>query len=268
MKTAFLILGAQRSGTSVTSHVLSRFGIDLGDEKDFLQADHNPIFFELNWVIQLNDNLINALGHNYTDYFLPLEKDFKTLDILKLEQKLQFCIQQEWGEKSPIGIKDPRFSITFPVWEKVLTKTHQLNIIFAFRNPAGFLKSNRSLFSKWNDWDDARHLDFWLQMNLSAVYFTRHFQIYYLNYDHLMQNPLAEVSKLANFFNLDRSLETYAAAAVDRSYYHHEELYETGFSFVDQCYQLLCSQTLTPIDYLSYRQNGLLNQDEPLKLAR
>ncbi|MBW4540039.1 MAG: hypothetical protein KME43_12970 [Myxacorys chilensis ATA2-1-KO14] len=63
MKTAFLVLGGQRSGTSVTSHILSRFGIDFGSDKHFIQGGHNPIFFELNWVNDGNNQLINALGH-------------------------------------------------------------------------------------------------------------------------------------------------------------------------------------------------------------
>lgn len=50
MKTAFLIVDAQRSGTSVISHMLSKFEINFGDPKNSLQDEHNPIFFELRWV--------------------------------------------------------------------------------------------------------------------------------------------------------------------------------------------------------------------------
>jgi hypothetical protein len=61
MKRAFLLLGAQRSGTLVTSHMLSKFGIDFGNPEHFLQAAHNPIFFESKWINQYNDRFYDGL---------------------------------------------------------------------------------------------------------------------------------------------------------------------------------------------------------------
>lgn len=244
MKTVFLVLGAQRSGTSVTSHVLSRFGIDFGKAEHFLQDNHNPIFFELRWVNHLNNELINALGYHYTDLFLPLEKDFAAIDTQEIEERLKRFIEKEWDEKPLVGIKDPRLSLTFPVWEKVLSKTYKIRVIFVFRNPSGFLQSNKKLFFNWEGWTDERHMNFWLQLNLSAIYLTRHDQVYYLNYDCLMANPLNEVEAMARFLELDHRLVADAAAVVNRFYYHYEEASETGFPRVDRCYRLLCLRTL------------------------
>lgn len=118
MKTAFLILGAQRSGTSVTSHMLSKFGVDFGEPRNFLQAEHNPIFFELNWVNDSNNKLIKALGYKYTDFFLPLEEDFAKVNTTEIEKELQVLIKNEWQGKNLIGIKDPRLGLTFPFGRK------------------------------------------------------------------------------------------------------------------------------------------------------
>jgi hypothetical protein len=65
MKTAFIVLGAQRSGTSATSHLLSEFNINFG---------HNPIFFELKWVNDFNNRVVSHLGHVYTDLFFRLNQ--------------------------------------------------------------------------------------------------------------------------------------------------------------------------------------------------
>lgn len=259
MKTAFLVLGAQRSGTSVTSHMLSKFGIDFGNENHFLKANHNPIFFELNWINHLNNELINALGHHYTDFFLPLRQDFETPDILTdlltIESELHHQIQDEWNTCPVIGLKDPRFSLTFPVWEKILTPTYQLKIILVFRHPYGFLKSNKKLFYNWEGWTDTRHLEFWLQLNLSAIYFAAPYSIYYLNYDRLINHPLAEAEQLAHCFNFDRHRIAQAASVVDRDCYHNKQAVETGVPEVDRIYQKLCAQALTPTDYLNYRHS-------------
>jgi len=253
MKTAFLILGAQRSGTSVTSHMLSKFGVDFGDPKKFIQFEHNPIFFELKWVNQYNDKLISSLGYKYTDFFLPLEEDFEKANTTEIEKELQLLIESEWKGTNIIGIKDPRFSLTFPVWEKLLLNNkYRLNIILAFRSPSSFLESNKKLFHNWDGWNNAKHLNFWLQLNLSAIYFTRNFPVYYINYDSLMNEPLVEAKKLATFFNLDLDLAVPASQVVNNFYHHHREITETGNSFVDHCYKLLCSHTLSAADYLHY----------------
>jgi hypothetical protein len=256
MKTAFLILGAQRSGTSVTSHILSKFEIDFGSEQHFIQGGHNPIFFELKWINDANNQLIQALGHQYTDFFLPIEQDFDSF--AQFEQKLHTQIIQEWNEAPCIGLKDPRFSLTFPVWQRVLSAAgYSLNVILAFRSPSSFLKSNQSLFYNWEGWDTNRHLKFWLQLNLAATHFTRDLPVYYLCYEDLMMNPSEETEKLANFFELNRNLVDQAVAVVDRSHYHHQTSTETGIDLIDKYYQKLRSHSISTSDYLNYRNTEL-----------
>lgn len=256
MKTLFLILGAQRSGTSVTSHLLSKLGVDFGNPAHFIQAEHNPIFFELDWLNDCNNQLIEALGYRYTDFFLPVEDDFAAIDTSTIEQTLCTAIEREWGEARCIGLKDPRLCLTFPVWEKIWS-AYQLQIVLVFRHPAAFLNSNNRLLQNWKNWDDARHLNFWLQLNLAAVYFTRHFPVHYVNYDQLIKHPWTVAAELAEVFQLDRQRLADAVAVVDRHHYHHAAFSETGFPFVDHCYRLLCAHQLTAATYLAYRRKLL-----------
>lgn len=90
-------MGAQRSGTSAISHALSEFGIDFGSRDRFIQSAHNPIFFELKWVNELNNRIINALGYEYTDFFLLTESDFQTINTIQIESEIETLIQQEWN---------------------------------------------------------------------------------------------------------------------------------------------------------------------------
>lgn len=262
MKTAFLILGAQRSGTSVTSHVLSQLGVDFGCDTHFIRFEHNPIFFELDWVNHYNNQLIQALGYRYTDFFLPIESDFVNANTQAIENELRQHIVNEWQDQPLIGIKDPRISLTFPIWQKLLAETYDLKIILVFRHPSGFLKSNQKLFHNWENWDRTRHLRFWLQLNLSAAYLTRNLPQHYVNYDRLMQDPFTVTTELANVFNLDNSSITDAAEVVERAYYHHETLAPTNDPLAEHCYDLLCSSQLMQIDYLSYRRELLSYEAE------
>jgi hypothetical protein len=258
MKTAFLLLGAQRSGTSVTSHLLSKFGINFGDPTRFLQAEHNPLFFELVWVNQYNDRLIQTLGYTYTDPFLPLEADYNSATIRELEKELPSLIQQEWQDQPMIGIKDPRISLTFPVWQRALLKLeYALKIILVFRHPQGFLRSNQKLFHNWQYWDEERHLHFWLRLTLAALYFTRDYSIFFVNYNDVVDRPLDVADRFATSFNLAKSQINVAATVVEPSCYHYNAVAPTGYALVDYYYDRLCAQTFSEVDYLHYRSNVL-----------
>jgi hypothetical protein len=258
MKSAFLLLGAQRSGTSVTSHMLSKFDISFGDRRNFLQAEHNPLFFELKWVNQYNDRLIQSLGYKYTDLFLPIEADYDNANIAEIEKELSALIQQEWCDELKIGIKDPRLSLTFPIWQRVLlAQGYTLNIVLVFRHPGNFLHSNQKLFHNWAGWDQERHLHFWLRLNLAAIYFTRALPVFLVNYDGMMEQPIEVAKDLATFFKLDEKQISAAAAVVNPAYHHHKQSSPTDYPVVSHCYRLLCSHDLSKADYLGYRSVAL-----------
>jgi hypothetical protein len=256
MKTAFIVLGAQRSGTSATSHLLSEFNINFGNADRFIQFEHNPIFFELKWVNDFNNRVVSRLGHTYTDLFFPVESDYESLDQAEIVTELRSLIQQEWNGNSCIGIKDPRISLTFPIWEKaLLAEGYSLNIVLVFRHPINFLASNKRLFHNWKGWTDNRHLLFWAQFNLAAIYFTRHYQLYYLDYDHLIHHPVEDTTALAECFQLAPTLIEPASRIIQPSYTHHQTTIETGNAFVDRCYRSLCLRSLSASDYLLFRQS-------------
>jgi hypothetical protein len=258
MKKAFLLLGAQRSGTSVTSHMLSKFGIDFGNPERFLQAAHNPIFFELKWINQYNDRLLQRLGYKYTDCFLPVEADYIPDRMGDLEQELPTLLQQEWGDATTIGIKDPRISLTFPVWQRVLaSQGFSLNIVFLFRHPGDFLRSNQKLFQDWSGWNEGRHLHFWLRLTLAALYFTRDYPVCLVNYDELMAQPQTVAERLATTFNLDTTHIAAAAAVVEQTYHHYKDSTQTGYPLIDHYYNLLRTHSLSEVDYLTYRDISL-----------
>lgn len=188
-----------------------------------------------------------------------MESDFEGTHFAIIERNLHTQVIQEGGDKPLIGLKDPRFSLTFPVWQRVFSAAgYSLNVVLAFRCPSSFLKSNQTLFHNWEGWDTNRHLRFWLQLNLAATYFTRNFPVYYLCYEDLMTNPDNETEKLARWFKLDLSSVAHAAAAVDPSHCHHQACTDTNVALVDDYFQRLCSRTVSSADYLNYRTAALL----------
>jgi hypothetical protein len=271
MKTAFLLLGAPRSGTSVIAHILSKFGIDFGNPEHFLDTTihkHNPIFFELEWVNHCNDSLLTALGNklnlkNFSWFFqhlAPSDSSFLGLEVSETEERMLHWIHQEWQGAPIVGIKDPRFCFTFPVWQKVLEKEgYELKVILIFRSPLSYLKSTRKLY----EWlSDSKSLNLWLQHNLAATYFARDYPIYFVSYEEVMSNPAIEIQKMAEHFGFDPALIDKAISVVDKNYWHHQSAPETGIEWVDRCYQALQEGRSLNHDYLKFQSIFLLFIEE------
>ncbi|MDY6902146.1 MAG: glycosyltransferase [Cyanobacteriota bacterium] len=270
MKQAFILLGAPRSGTSAISHMLSKLGVDFGDPNHFLDPKkykHNPIFWELEWVNNYNDRVIDFLGKKWNfenlrwgyEYILPVEEDFFDIDKHEIGKQLQDLIFSEWGDKPVIGIKDPRFCFTFPIWRKVLlTMNYELKIVLIFRHPLGYLKSVKIL----HNLSEHQHLNYWIQHNLAARYFVRNDFIYTVNYDDVMSDSQAEAKRMAHHLNLNQDLVFDSSSVVNADYYHHNFTGKTGYSIVDNCYKSLKNNTLSPNEYLKYRYSCLTFAEE------
>ncbi|MEH2198987.1 glycosyltransferase [Nostoc sp.] len=260
-RTVFIVLGSPRSGTSAISHMINKFGVDFGNPENFLdtkQHSHNPIFFELDWVNEYNNKIIYSIGSKWEngDNINPDYKDFDNNLVLEIKQQLYSLIDKEWkNQENNIGIKDPRFCFTFPVWQDVLLKMgYSLKIIFVFRHPLGYLNSNK----KVNGFTNTKNLNLWLQHNLAARYFINDQDFYLIDYDNVMSNPILEAEKMASRFKLDINLVNVSSSVIDKYYYHNQAIGETGNLIIDDCYKSLKENNLSPSKYINYRNIYLL----------
>ena len=119
MKKAILVLGAPRSGTSVVSHVIHKLGVDFGNHDRFVDPKvhvFNPIFFELQSLNNLNDEIFAYFSKKFTNFDLvPGEGDFGNEVIAKFEKKITEFIDDEFSKSKTIGLKDTRFCFTLPI---------------------------------------------------------------------------------------------------------------------------------------------------------
>ncbi|MGR4875229.1 hypothetical protein [Pseudoxanthomonas sp. LARHCG66] len=123
-RSTVIVLGPPRSGTSAVCHVLRDLGIDFGDPKLFVNPEkhaHNPIFFELVELNEINDEILAELGWSYRDFVAtPLAGDFSPEIADKFEVRIARFIESNFGSSTEIGLKDPRFCFTLPVWTTIL----------------------------------------------------------------------------------------------------------------------------------------------------
>src|SRR5438552_9641685 len=148
-KTCFLITGLPRSGTSSVAHLLDNLGVYFGDSGHFLDTQvhkHNPVFYELQWINDFNDRLIAAMGAGYFEDFFPIESDFDRDEVRSLEPALVEQFRSEFGDRALVGVKDPRFCFTLPLWRRALASLgYDVKVLLTLRNPAAVLKSNSLL---------------------------------------------------------------------------------------------------------------------------
>jgi len=123
-RSAVIVLGPPRSGTSAVCHVLQKLGIDFGNPDLFIdpeQNKHNPIFFELVSLNEINDEILAELGWSYRDFVAtPLREDFTSLLADKFEARIADFLESNFLGSMRIGIKDPRFCFTLPLWTTVM----------------------------------------------------------------------------------------------------------------------------------------------------
>lgn len=148
--SAVLVVGAPRSGTSLVCDVLSRLGVDFGDPALFVDPStnrHNPVFFELVELNRINDEIMAAMGWEFSEFTaLPLPSDFNSAFADRFEERVKSFLEKHFTTSVRIGLKDPRFCFTLPLWTLVLSRLGiEINYLLTLRHEDAITASNYRL---------------------------------------------------------------------------------------------------------------------------
>ena len=260
VRTAHLIVGVPRSGTSAVAQLLSDAGVSFGDPAHFLDTtvhQHNPNFFEMEWVNQVNNLAVEALGSRYSEDFLPVEADFADPALDKLRARIVDQVRAEFGDAPRIGIKDPRFCFTFPLWRPLLEGMgYQVSAVVTLRSEAACRRSNLALEGKWAD--DRTWLRFYLQSLLAARHFTRDVPTTVIDYDRLMADPAGYAAEL-HLPGIDLAAAT---ARLDPRLVHQRPATDDGDTLAGRVQRDLRDGRLRADAYLDYRTVAALQVAE------
>jgi hypothetical protein len=124
LKTAIVISGMHRSGTSSIAGVISMLGASLPEGQLMSPKPDNPRgFFESEKIKTLNDRILTASGTDWSDW-RTVNNDWQTNpnfpDFLEAASRL---LAEEHGNSRFILLKDPRFSKLLPFWILALAKS-------------------------------------------------------------------------------------------------------------------------------------------------
>jgi acyl carrier protein len=189
------VVGMHRSGTSLLAQILHRSGLYLGSGDRLLgPGEDNPEgFWEHTDFSRLNEALLQDLGGAWDDPPASptcwTEDDRLTSHVANARELLD-----EFSDREPWGWKDPRTSVTLPLWLDLIP---DLKVIHCVRNPleVAFSLQRRNLFSY------SKAVRLWKLYN-ERVLATPVTERIVVSYERVLSNPEPELARVLKFIGL------------------------------------------------------------------
>ena len=210
---AVLVLGAGRSGTSLTTRAIQTVGVELGN--DFKRPSRkNPSgFFEDAALLKLSKRLRRSLGLRPDSLRLLDETVWENARLQPLYDDFARTINARFGAAPIWGFKYARTLRLLPFWVRLFDKLSiEPSYVLPIRNPLSVARSRAKL-------DDHRghqaNSDMeWLVNVVPYLRLVRGRRWVVIDYDHLVSQPKRELTRLAD--GLDLSLTESTQQAIDR----------------------------------------------------
>lgn len=120
MKSAYVILGMHRSGTSSVAGALVQLGATAPVTLMPPKADNPKGFWESEAIMVVNDRLLEHCGSSWLDWRPLDDKALKDAEASDLRAQALAVLEAEFGGRDRIVLKDPRICRLFPFWSGIL----------------------------------------------------------------------------------------------------------------------------------------------------
>lgn len=233
-----LITGMHRSGTSLIARMFFEAGADMGNPGTFYPADKwNPEgYFEQREIHAVNMPLINGPWWKLANFHLP-----STQTILRRAEPMAEQIRRAATRYQGKVVKEVRFSLTLPAWEKYGTEFE--SILICLRDPIAAAKS----ISKRYGVPMANGYYIW------QTYFTRLLEnigdrpVWYIRYGYIMKAETyhAEMGSALRHMGFNVSTEQMDALrekCIRPDLYHHRMEREKYPPAIDKLWRELVSR--------------------------
>ncbi len=196
-RTAYVVLGMHRSGTSSVAGVLTRLGA-AAPRTLMRPAEDNPRgFWESEVIAALNDRILAALDSNWHDW-RPLD----AAGAGAFADEAAAALAQEFGDADTVALKDPRLCRLYPFWRGVLEGAGYAPLVVApVRDP---LEVAASLGAR-SGMEQAVALRLWLRHVLEAERASRGRPRHLMTWSDFMDDWRGQVAVMAT--RLGRTLD-------------------------------------------------------------
>lgn len=210
-RTALVVLGPYRSGTSALARVLNLCGAFLPQGVVAARLGINPKgFWETEAINDLNARLMHYLGADWDRVGFELPSRGPLLE--EFLQNSRDVLESEYGDAALILLKDPRTCVLAPWWHRAL-KEHGYRpaYVVCVRNP---LEVARSL---GNDMPTGRGLALWSEYMrpVEAFVATRDVRAVHVRYADLLDDWRSVVQRIARRLDVPLAIEPHASDVDD-----------------------------------------------------
>jgi hypothetical protein len=142
---AVLVLGAHRSGTSVTTGLLARLGFAL--PRTLIPADswNAEGYFESSRLGMFHDRLLRAAGTSWDSYTRVNPEWLASDEARTLREECRELLRSEFGDVTRCVVKDPRICRFVPFWLQLLQEEGiQAKAVLVVRPPFDVARSLRA----------------------------------------------------------------------------------------------------------------------------
>ena len=213
-RTAYLVLGMHRSGTSAVTQVLALAGASL-PENVMAGDEHNAKGYFEPWKIALfNDARLRTGGAAWDDIFAFPYRPLATKAERTWLSRAEALFEDEYGEVRYPLLKDPRVTVLMPFWRTVLTELEVgARCVIPVRHPLAVAGS----LARRNGFAPQKSVLIWSAYMLAAEAYTRDLPRAFVSYDGLLHDWRAEAAKIeaAHGAPLPKLTEA-AGKAIDR----------------------------------------------------
>jgi hypothetical protein len=212
-RTALLVLGMHRSGTSAVTGSFGLRGVPLPAHR--MAADpHNPRgYFESQHIYAVHEELLRSVGSAWNDPTFLLDRHLPGGRLDPWVERLADVVREEFGDAPLFVLKDPRLCRLLPLWERVLAQIGaEPACLLVVRSPIDVARS----LARVHGMALAEGALLWLQHWLRAEADSRTLRRAFLHYDDLLRDWKSELERVVQELGLPLApLDAEAAAAIE-----------------------------------------------------
>lgn len=222
-KSAILVLGMHRSGTSALTRIINLMGATAPRTLLPATPENARGYWESAVLSALNEEILNACGTSWHSPRAPRADVVRTARRKGLDRRLRAAIESEFAGGELIVLKDPRVSRLVGLYQPVLTDLgYRIQPIIALRNPSEVVASTM----KRDHFDLRKAERLWLRYTLDAERATRGDPRAIISYDALIADWRVAMATLGRHLGiawppLSAEAEAEADGFISSSLRHH-----------------------------------------------